>query len=116
MTRMIDSEGEDLSFEQNRYFDLNLQITDFTYQGVDLVPEFHINVPMYFETEDGYVYDSGGVLYVNAKEVLEEYLAEFQQMNDGSGIDAFADYLTDYAIRLKAAKKDFDQTQKASTE
>jgi hypothetical protein len=67
-------------------------------------PTIAINIPYYFET-DGGVYDSCGVISAPLKSILEEYLVNFLVEDGGESIEAFAEYLRDYADRLEKKKK-----------
>lgn len=101
MTKLLDTEGKPIPPDCDGYplFDADLCDWDDG-NGPMLV----INVPDYFETSHG-TYDSAGVVHAPLKDVLEEYLRAFAVEDGGSGIDAFAAWLHEYADRLKAANK-----------
>ena len=64
-----------------------------------------MTVPTYFETDHG-TYDSEGVVYVPLQEVLLEYLRDFKSIDGGAHIDAFVDWLHDYACQLKRKSRE----------
>ncbi len=98
MARMLDTQGAEIPSDDTDgrpLFDADL--CDWA-DGKG--PVLTVNVPMFFETEFG-VYDSAGVVSVPLKEILEEYLLDFELRDGGDSIDAFAAWLHDYADRLK---------------
>jgi hypothetical protein len=98
---MVDSEGEDLPFDDGkRTFDLSFQCDEHG------VPYFALGVPMYFETvEDEHaIYNSCGVLIVDFKEVMEEYLANIHAEDGGEYAKSLASYLREYADKLDAVE------------
>ena len=65
-------------------------------------PIITLNVPMYFETPGG-AYDGSGVIVASVKDVLEEYLLDFEEIDGGDSVESFAAWLHDYADKLKKA-------------
>lgn len=100
MTQMIDTEGAEIpqSAEGRTYFDADLCNWNDG-QG----PSLSINIPMFFQGENGIDYDSEGVLTVPVQAVFEEYLDEFKEIDGGEGLPEFVQWLRGYADRLEAA-------------
>jgi hypothetical protein len=75
--------------------------------GVDLVSDAQragelylgMSVPMYFETLDGQVYNSAGVLTVDLRPLLESYLDNVQEYGEEESLQDFSAMLTDFAQR-----------------
>ena len=63
-----------------------------------------MNVPMFFEGEDGTEYKSAGVVVASIKDVMEEYLLEISDFHTELAPD-FAAWLRAYADKLDALCK-----------
>lgn len=100
MTQMTDTEGAEIPKNENGrpYFEIHL----YNMNSED-GPEISINVPEFFEGEDGSQYDSHGVLTVPIREVLDDYIEEFWDADRGEGLPKFVEWLRDYANRLESA-------------
>ena len=101
MAQMIDTEGEEIPIDCGgmRYFDIGL-----TSSLNDRSPELAINVPMYFEDENGATYNSAGVLIVDLKDVFNEYLNDFELIDSGKAIPELVKFLRSYADLFESAK------------
>lgn len=100
MTQMIDTEGAEIPKNAD----------GLAYFGVDMCdwndgkgPDFSMNIPMFFEDENGAQYDSCGVLTVPIQDVLNDYIKEFKDTDGGDGVPKFVEWLRDYANRLESA-------------
>ena len=100
MTQMIDTEGDRIpnDAEGRTYFDADL--CDWN-DGKG--PYLAVNIPCFFDAGDGTEYDGNGVVIVPIQEVLEDYLKEFKETDDGDGVEKFAAWLRDYANRLESS-------------
>ena len=86
MTQMIDTEGGALPLNEygNPHFDIGISCSDKN----SAKPYLALSVPMYFECQEGGVYDSAGVLTVDFEALLNEYLQEFDGIHGGAPIPA----------------------------
>lgn len=99
MATLLDTEGRQIPLDDGGRPMFDADLCDW---GDGRGPMLTMNVPDYFETIHG-TYDSHGVVQAPIKDVLEEYLRDAEDMDGGHSIDAFAEWLHEYADRLKAA-------------
>lgn len=97
---MIDAEGEEIPKDKygRMYFDIGMCGWD---DGKG--PDISMNIPMFFEDQNGATYEGCGVLTVPIQKVLEDYLSDFKGIDGGDGIPKFIEWLRDYANRLESA-------------
>jgi len=100
MTRMLDSEGDDIPKDEygNHYFDIDM----YDWNKGD-GPTLSMKIPAYFEGMNGIKYDGNGVLVVHIQDILNNYVSEFEQEDEGLGVPRFVEWLRDYANRLETA-------------
>lgn len=101
MVQMIDTEGADLTLD-----DFGKPLFDIDLWADGLMT---LNVPMIFDTDNG-EYDSDGVLQVNLRDILQEYLREAYTRDAGHGLIPLARLLREFAdvyerLRLKQSKR-----------
>lgn len=113
MALMKDSEGVVIP----KYFGSDLFDMGMYCCGKGLLPMLSLNVPMFIPCyKDGFVddddydesYSSEGFLIVQLDCVMEEYIKTFTEEDGGVGVDAFADYLENYAKRLRVINEQAD--------
>lgn len=102
MAIMKDSEGVEIP----KYDDRALFDADLCCWGKDELPCLSVNIPSFFECDDEQHYSSEGLVTVSLKCVLEEYIESFVEDDGGVGIDTFANYLEDYAKRIREKLKE----------
>ena len=115
MAFMLDTEGEQIPSDREDgrpLFDAALYDVG---GGDGSGPSLTLNVPMQFETPYG-TYDSAGVVSVPLKDVLEEYLRDFDSRDRGDRIAEFAAWLHDYADRLMRPNRPVNLTTRAADE
>lgn len=100
MTQMIDTEGAEIPKNEDgrTYFDVDM--CDWN-DGKG--PDLSVNIPYFFEDENGAQYDGNGVLTVPIQDVLNDYIKEFKETDGGDGVAKFVEWLRDYANRLESA-------------
>lgn len=111
MAKMVDSEGVALPDDYSKgTFDLRLNgpFEDHFDNGVSIKSEEPILrdfsifmwIPTDFQTDQGTVYDSFGMLRAPFRDLLEEYLLKEVDNNSVEVVEEFAAWLRDYADRM----------------
>lgn len=100
MAQMIDTEGAEIPRDENGHMYFYIDMCDWN-DGKG--PDLSMNIPMFFEDENGATYNSCGVLTVPIQQVMEEYLSGLKENDGGDGAQKFVEWLRDYANRLESA-------------
>ena len=98
MALLLDTEGAPIPSEEDGRPLFDADLFDWS-DGKG--PILTINIPSYFETENG-IYDSGGVISVPLQDVLEQYLRDFKIEDGGESIKVFISWLRNYADKLES--------------
>jgi len=103
MAQMTDTEGKPLPLDWTGDISFDLDLWGDLERG----PHFLLSVPDRFECPGG-VYDSAGVLVVDFKVVMEEYLERCFIQDGGESIPDFVSWLRSYADRLESAYRKYE--------
>tara|TARA_R110002020_G_scaffold209587_1_gene415564 strand:+ start:142 stop:462 length:321 start_codon:yes stop_codon:yes gene_type:complete len=96
MAIMRDTEGVEIpKYYGRELFDIDLCCWDKA-----KLPDLCMSIPAYMDFGQG-VYDSCGTVTISLKDVLEEYHELFVEEDGGVGIETLANYLEDYAKRIR---------------